>query len=90
MDEREQEKQEAADAPSVGETVASKSPMSTGERIAWIDNASYEQLLALWRHEPSGSPWFADGVGEHFARVMETKRNADPAAAVRASKDLGW
>ena len=57
---------------------------------AWIDNASYEQLLFKWRNAPAGDPWFQGAVGDYYARVMKERRNADPAEHVRASKSIGW
>lgn len=62
----------------------------TPEQKAWIDQASYKELLAKWRFEPMGSPLFQDEAGRYFARVMEEKRAAAPLEAVAASKSIGW
>jgi len=57
----------------------------------WIDTASYEELLTRWRFAPSGSPWFQGEVGKYYEEVM-SKRKAEvgEAAAVQASKNIGW
>lgn len=62
------------------------------ERIAWIEQASYEDLLRKWRREPLGSPWFAD---EKVFRVFNTamhkkKAELSPEQQVQASKNIGW
>jgi hypothetical protein len=58
--------------------------------IAWIDQASYTELLSRWRFGAAGDPIFIGDVGRHFeARMSELKR-ADPAGAVAASKAIGW
>lgn len=65
--------------------------MTDQERIKWIDNASYQELLRKNRFEPSGSPWFAGPVGDHFLDVMKTKREeVGHAGHVAASKTIGW
>ena len=33
---------------------------------------------------------FQGEIGEHYSNVMFAKRDADPEAAVRASKNVGW
>lgn len=61
------------------------------ERIAWIDRASYRELLQKWRFEPSGSPWFSGRVGEHFAEAMRIAKQRTPAGEqVSASKQIGF
>mgnify|MGYP003394873402 CR=1 FL=1 len=64
----------------------------TSEEKAWIDGATYEQLLSRWRFQPVGtSTWFTGETGEYFATVMKTKRaEVGNAEHVRASKHLGW
>lgn len=65
--------------------------MTDKERIKWIDNASYQELLRKNRFDPSGSPWFAGSVGDHFLKVMKTrKEEVGHDAAVAASKTIGW
>ncbi len=56
----------------------------------WIDNASYEQLLAKWRHAPVGSPFFQGEMGDYYSDVMAEKRKkVGNAEHVRASKNIG-
>lgn len=65
--------------------------MTEKEMKAWIDKASYVSLLKKWRFEPSGTPWFEGEVGKYFEEVMHKKKlEIGDAAAVRASKDIGW
>jgi len=57
----------------------------------WIDNASYEQLLAKWRNAEAGNPFFQGEIGVYYATVMDKKRRqVGPAAHVAASKKIGW
>ena len=64
--------------------------MTEQERMDWIDKATHFELLRLNRFEPAGSPWFKGEVGKHFFERMRALKEADPAGAVRDSKDLGW
>ena len=65
--------------------------MTEREMKAWIDKASYEELLRKWRFEPSGNPWFQGEVAKYYEEVMSKKRlEIGNEAAVRASKDIGW
>lgn len=58
---------------------------------AWIDSASYTELLERWRNEPSGSPWFYGETGDYYSRVMSEKRDqVGDDAHVAASKSIGW
>lgn len=60
-------------------------------RKAWIDSATYEQLLSRWRFEPVGSPWFDGEIGEYLTKALLAKRRAvGDGEHVRASKSLGW
>lgn len=61
----------------------------TEEQKAWIDGASYEDLLRKWRFAPVGSPWFIGEVGIYYGKVMAKKRSQEvyPGAA---SKAIGW
>ncbi len=61
-----------------------------GQEKAWIDGASYEELLRRWRYAPAGDPMFKGDTGVHYTAVMAEKRAADPAGHVRASKSVGW
>jgi hypothetical protein len=65
--------------------------MTPEEMKAWIDGATYMQLLSKWRFSPTGSPWFTGTVGEHFTKRMAEKRNElDHEDLVAASKSIGW
>ena len=64
--------------------------MAEEERIAWIDKASYRELLYHWRFAEAGDPFFVGKVGAHYSKVMMEKREADPRGHVRASKEIGW
>ena len=59
--------------------------------IAWIDAASYEELLRKWRWAPSGDPFFRGAVGVHYSETMVRRREeVGPAEHVAASKRIGW
>ena len=65
--------------------------MTTDEMKAWIDTASYEDLLHKWRFEPTGSPWFQGVIGNYYVRKMVWKREqVGDSEHVRASKAIGW
>lgn len=65
--------------------------MTDEEMMAWIDDATYEQLLGRWRFAPAGDPFFKRGpVFDHYEEVMRQKRDADPGGHVAASKHIGW
>ncbi len=65
--------------------------MTKEERKKWIDNASYEDLLRRWRFASAGSPWFQGEIGIYFEKIMmKKKKEVGHAAAVRASKTIGW
>lgn len=65
--------------------------MKEEEIKAWIDNASYEDLLRKWRFTPTGSPFFQGEMGNYYQVVMARKRQAaGEAEHVRASKAIGW
>ncbi len=65
--------------------------MTNKERIQWIDNASYIQLLAKRRNAPIGDPFFQGEVADHFMKVMAEKRaEVGDEGHVRASKTIGW
>ena len=57
----------------------------------WIDNASYEELLSMWRFAPIGSPYFQGATGDYYSKVMAQKRDeVGQQEHVRASKSIGW
>ena len=65
--------------------------MTDEQMKAWIDGATYEQLLAKWRFEPAGSLWFQGEVGDYYETAMKRKREETPhEEQVAASKRIGW
>jgi hypothetical protein len=54
----------------------------------WIDNASYEELLAKWRFTTLGDPMFQGETGKYYSKVMSEKRKS--ADHVQTSKNIGW
>jgi hypothetical protein len=63
----------------------------TESQKAWIDGATYEQLLSRWRSAPVGDPMFADDTGKYYTGVMAAKRQeVGDTEHVRASKAIGW
>jgi hypothetical protein len=61
----------------------------TDKQKAWIDNATYRQMLSLWRFASLGNPMFRGDTAEYYAKVMDEKRPSD-AEHSQVSKDLGW
>lgn len=57
--------------------------------LAWVQNASPADILAKWRFEPIGSPFFVPGPAcEAFkARIVELQLSPDWPAL---SKRVGW
>lgn len=65
--------------------------MTTKERKAWIENATYIELLHKWRFEPIGSEWFEGEIGTVFEeRMRKTLKEVGPEGHVAASKAIGW
>ena len=62
----------------------------TTKQKSWIDNASLVELLRKWRHSPAGGEMFQGETGEYYSKRMFGLRDADPAAWVAASKEVGW
>jgi len=61
------------------------------EMKAWIDGASYEELLRRWRFAPSGDPIFQGETGDYYTKVMAKKREEiGPGEHTKASKKIGW
>jgi len=71
------------------------------EMVAWINQASYEDLLRKWRFEPAGSHWFRGEVGKYFEKMMNERRVCEEVAETLmtgetpnvnaiASKRIGW
>ncbi len=64
---------------------------SKEDMIAWINNASYSQLLRKWRFAKSGDPYFQGEVGDHYSKVMaERKKEVGDEEHSRISKQIGW
>lgn len=65
--------------------------MEESEMKKWIDEASYRDLLARWRFDPVGSPWFQGEIGKYYAEIMNQKKSAiSHEEQVQVSKELGW
>ena len=65
--------------------------MIEADMRTWLDNASYEELLAKWRNAPAGDPFFRGELGEYYRKVMNRKRaEVGNGEHVRASKAIGW
>ncbi len=54
----------------------------------WIDNATYETLLRIWRFAKLGDPRLQGEQGEYFSKIMAEKRAK--CNHVQASKNVGW
>lgn len=64
---------------------------SEAEMLAWIEVASYRDLLWRWRHSPEGSRWFLGLVGETLSRMMQRRRGElDEASAQLVEREVGW
>lgn len=65
--------------------------MTEEEMKAYIDNATYEQLLHMNRFEPIGSKWMVGEIGEYFShRFHELRETMTHGELVGASKSVGW
>ena len=62
----------------------------TPERQLYIDGLSYKQLLRVWRFAKVGDEMMQGDTGKYWGQRMSELKSQDPAAAVRASKELGW
>ena len=62
----------------------------TDELRKEIDGMSYVGMLYKWRFAPIGDELFQDESGKYFSNRMFALRDADPDAAVTASKKIGW
>jgi hypothetical protein len=63
----------------------------TAKMKAWIDAATYEELLSRWRFAKVGDPIFNGEVGKYFKETMWLKGNElGEEARVRASRKIGW
>ncbi len=59
---------------------------------AWIDNATYSQLLSKWRHTPlTENTLFHGETGKYYSKVMNEKKKAlTNEQQVQISKNIGW
>ena len=65
--------------------------MTNEERIEWIKNATYKEVLRKWRFQPYISPWFVDEVGDFYLEEMSKRRKEMPhSEKVKVSKEVGW
>jgi hypothetical protein len=62
----------------------------TPENRATIDTKTIIELLDRIRFAPAGDPWFQGETGDYWLKRYSALKNADPGAAVAASKTLGW
>lgn len=57
----------------------------------WIDNASYQDLLTVWRFAKAGDRRFQSDNGRYFAAVMNMKAGKlSHEKRVAISKSIGW
>lgn len=78
--------------------------MTPDEMKAWIDSATYEELLRKWRFTPPGDPFFAGDLGLYYSAQMHAKLDSEALATsiihgkamtpdslhTTASKRIGW
>jgi hypothetical protein len=65
--------------------------MTDAEMMAWIDKATYQDLLRTWRHAQAGSGWFTGEVAGHFMETMsEKQKHITDQERVAISKRIGW
>jgi hypothetical protein len=58
---------------------------------AWIDNATYEQLLRWWLFAPIGDPMFQGKMGDYYDQVMARRwAEVGNERHVATSKRIGW
>jgi hypothetical protein len=64
----------------------------TAAEKAWIDGASYEDLLRRWRFAEVGDAMFQGDTGDYYeARMQSLRAEAGGSARhVAASKTIGW
>lgn len=72
-------------------SVTRRSKMSENEMIAWLDTATYTQLLTKLRFAPGDDTFFVGRVGDHFADVLKKRRGEiSDAEHSSVSKNIGW
>ena len=62
----------------------------TPEQKAWIDLATYEDLLRRWRFAAVGDSMFVGATGQYYSQIMAEKRGTTNDNGVAASKSIGW
>jgi len=62
----------------------------TPELQAKIDAMTYMEMLKQWRFAPIGDEIMQGESGDYWAKRMFALRDADPLAAVHASKMITW
>lgn len=64
----------------------------TPRRIKWIqEEATDQQILALWRFEPSSSPWLDGAIGDALVQRFKSMRERlSTDEWVNLSKQTGW
>jgi hypothetical protein len=67
-------------------------PMLTEDEISFLKNATYKDLLTLWRFEPNGSKWFASKPhNDAFNKAFDKARNRLTIQQMSAiSKEIGF
>lgn len=64
---------------------------SNEQMRAWIDSASYEELLRRNRFAEIGDPIFQSEIGKYFFKIMREKRSKiENSEHVKISKKIGW
>lgn len=64
--------------------------MTDREKLDWINQASFEDLLRKWRFAPAGDPFLKGHIGDHFNKIYCQRRNSlDPGEFTRISKKIG-
>ena len=70
---------------------AQPKPMTEQQMTAWIDQASYYDLLKHHRFAPVGDPYFVGAIGEHYYTTMRARKAAlNHNQQVRISKQIGY
>lgn len=61
------------------------------DKFAWIENASYEELLRRFRYTKDNSKWFKGILGRYYRKQMYYKAACLPKAQQSAiSEKVGW
>lgn len=61
------------------------------ELILWIEEASAQELISVWRRLPTGHPLMRGNVGVRFAQVFAKRRAEAGRETWQEASDLaGW